>query len=151
MTDRLDLTEVREAVEASTVLLLKIRMVRNLIDKLDVTKISINLDTGDCNTKPKGTPSQMTININLACDQADNAIATLEELFHAFQLQDGCLVEGWQKGDREFEAKVFEGVIIKDFGQLFERYEENILKTFSGYYNNPSQNTYHSALEKFND
>ena len=56
--------------------------------------------------------SNLQIKITLACDQSNNVIATLEELFHAYQLQQGCLQESWLKGDREFEAKVYDILVM---------------------------------------
>ena len=85
---------------------------QNLIDRLDTESITINVDGASNNTTPSGTMSNLQIKITLACDQSNNVIATLEELFHAYQLQQGCLQESWLKGDREFEAKVYDILVM---------------------------------------
>ena len=122
---------------------------QNLIDRLDTDSITINVDSAVNNTTASGTMTNMLININLACDQANNVIAVLEELFHAYQLQQGCLQESWLKGDREFEAKVYDILVMSQTDFTSGLFDGVDTRSFVEYFNNPSAETYQKAYEEY--
>ena len=93
--------------------------------------------------------SNLQIKITLACDQSNNVIATLEELFHAYQLQQGCLQESWLKGDREFEAKVYDILVMSQTDFTSGLFDDIKTDKFIDFFNSPNQETYQKAYEEY--
>ncbi|MDO5322140.1 MAG: hypothetical protein Q4F39_07140 [Bacteroidia bacterium] len=100
----------------------------------------INID--DASGSIKASTKSYTITINY--DAPNGAI--IEELFHVYQ---NIYDNSWQKGDKEFEAKVFNALLLEFYGKFGDvKFDEHYLTDgdyylkLSEYYKTPNDITY---------
>ena len=137
-----------------------------ILSKIDQSKISIMIDdtatvilseSGDSigkitfNThlvsRGKNYHTYQSSTVTLNIDLLDNQYSCLHEFFHVLQYSSN--ESNWQKGDYEFEAAIFNALMIKYGYALYldYNYEAPLLE----YYNNPNDSTYKAALEAYKE
>jgi hypothetical protein len=117
----------------------------SLIKLNQISKISVEdeIPEYDAKTQPNSSYSQFQIDVVYNC--ADGII--FEELLHVLQYQTE---KGkWKRGDREFEAKVFDAYLQIKYGYPKEGIyftERNKLIPFENFRINPCKETYDAAI-----